>query len=90
MHGLALVYILRDLPEVKAFKITQETVDLTRVQVVADAPLAPALCARIEAGFKARLGAAVAIEVEQVAAILPEKSGKFRYVVSKVDTAPHR
>ncbi|MFC0136133.1 capsule biosynthesis protein CapK [Massilia eurypsychrophila] len=85
MHGLALVYILRDLPEVKAFKIVQETLDLTRVQMVADAPLALALLQKIEAGFKARLGAAVAIEVEQVPAILPEKSGKFRYVVSKVD-----
>jgi phenylacetate-CoA ligase len=90
MHGLALVYILRDLPEVKAFKIVQETLELTRVQVVADAALAPALLQKIEAGFKARLGAAVAIEVEQVPAILPEKSGKFRYVVSKVDAAQPR
>jgi phenylacetate-CoA ligase len=84
------VYILRDLPEVKAFKISQETVDLTRVQVVADAPLGGALQDKIKAGFKARLGATVAIEVEQVAAILPEKSGKFRYVVSKVDAAQPR
>jgi len=90
MHGLALVYILRDLPEVTAFKITQETIDLTRVQVVADAPLGAVLQEQIMAGFKARLGTAVAIEVEQVAAILPEKSGKFRYVVSKVDAAQPR
>jgi len=34
--------------------------------------------------LRRRLGAAVAVEVEQVDAILPEKSGKFRYVVSKV------
>jgi phenylacetate-CoA ligase len=90
MHGLALVYILRDLPEVKAFKIMQETLELTRVQVVAEAPLALALYHKIEAGFKARLGARVAVEVEQVPAILPEKSGKFRYVVSKVDMASTR
>ncbi len=87
MHGLALVYILRDLPEVKSFKIVQETLDLTRVQVVLDGPLADPLRAKIVAGFQARLGAAVAVEVEQVAAILPEKSGKFRYVVSKVDSS---
>jgi phenylacetate-CoA ligase len=90
MHGLALVYILRDLPEVKAFKIVQETLELTRVQVVAEAPLGDALRAKITQGFKARLGAPVAIEVEQVPAILPEKSGKFRYVVSKVDIASKR
>ena len=34
MHGLALIYILRDLPQVAGFKIVQETLDRTRVQVV--------------------------------------------------------
>jgi phenylacetate-CoA ligase len=90
MHGLALVYILRDLPVVKSFKIVQESLALTRVQVVADAPLAGSVLQQIEAGFKARLGSAVAVEIEQVPAILPEKSGKFRYVVSKVDAATVR
>ena len=86
MHGLALVYILRDLPQVKAFKISQESLDLTRVQVVLEAPLDDALRAKIVAGFRARLGRAVVVEVGQVDAIAPEKSGKFRYVVSKVAT----
>jgi phenylacetate-CoA ligase len=86
MHGLALVYILRDLPQVKAFKISQESLDLTRVQVVLEAPLDDTLRAKIMAGFRARLGSAVVVEVEQVDAIAPEKSGKFRYVVSKVAT----
>ncbi|MEO7493622.1 MAG: AMP-binding protein [Massilia sp.] len=90
MHGLALVYILRDLPEVKAFKITQESLDHTGVQVVAETPLSEALRQKIVSGFKARLGSEVRIEVEQVPAILPEKSGKFRYVVSKVDSATYR
>jgi phenylacetate-CoA ligase len=84
MHGLALVYILRDLPQVKSFKIVQESLDLTRVQIVTDAPLAQ-IRQKVVDGFKARLGAGVEIEVEQVEAIAPEKSGKFRYVVSKVD-----
>ena len=85
MHGLALVYVLRELSEVKAFKISQETLALTRVQVVLAAPLAATLRERIVRGFQARLGQAVTIEVEQVAAIAPEKSGKFRYVISKLD-----
>ncbi|QGZ40602.1 phenylacetate-CoA ligase [Pseudoduganella flava] len=88
MHGLALVYILRDLPQVQAFKITQESLDLTRVQIVPAAALEAqafeSLRRDVERGFKARLGAAVAVEVELVDAIAPEKSGKFRYVVSKV------
>ncbi|UMR32072.1 hypothetical protein MJ904_07820 [Massilia sp. MB5] len=84
MHGLALVYILRDLPQVKAFRICQESLKLTQVQVVLEAPLDAELRARIERGFKARLGADVQVDVQQVEAIAPEKSGKFRYVVSKV------
>ncbi|WP_256081176.1 phenylacetate--CoA ligase family protein [Massilia sp. YIM B04103] len=84
MHGLALVYILRDLPQVKAFRICQESLDLTQVQVVLEAQLDAELRARIERGFKARLGAEVQVDVQQVDAIAPEKSGKFRYVVSKV------
>jgi phenylacetate-CoA ligase len=57
------------------------------VQVVLESPLTEALRARITAGFQARLGVDVAIDVSQVDAILPEKSGKFRYVVSKLDAA---
>lgn len=87
MHGLALIYILRDLPQVRAFKIIQESLDLTRVQVVPEQDLGNELRTKIEQGFKARLGAGVAIQVEQVSEIAPEKSGKFRYVISKV--APH-
>jgi phenylacetate-CoA ligase len=86
MHGLALVYIVRDLPQVKAFKIVQESLDLTRVQVVTDAPLENMRQAIVD-GFRARLGPAVQVEVERVEQIAPEKSGKFRYVVSKVDPA---
>lgn len=90
MHGLALVYILRDLPQVQAFKIIQESLERTRVQVVLAAPLDPAAFAAlkrtVEHGFRARLGAGVTVEVERVARIAPETSGKFRYVVSKVAT----
>lgn len=90
MHGLALVYILRDLAGVKSFKISQESLALTCVQVVLEQPLDAPLREQIVAGFKARLGAGVEVQVEQVAAIAPEKSGKFRYVVSKVDSSAVR
>jgi len=82
MHGLALIYVLRDLPEVASFKIVQETRRLVRVQIVPAGPLTPALEAHIVEGFRARLGRGVDVQIESVAEILPEKSGKFRYVVS--------
>lgn len=84
MHGLALIYVLRDLPQVGAFKITQENIDLTRVSVVTEAGLNLELVKKIERDFKARLGNGVKIVVEEIAEIPAEKSGKFRYVVSKV------
>lgn len=85
MHGLALVYVLRDIEGMQAFKIIQESLQQTRVQVVVERPLDHSLHAHIVHGVQARLGRAVEVLVEQVAAIAPEASGKFRYVVSKVD-----
>jgi phenylacetate-CoA ligase len=84
MHGLALIYVVRDLPGVAAFKIVQESLDLTRVLVVAGPGLAEDTPARIRQGLAARLGDGVRVEVDRVAEIPPEQSGKFRYVVSKV------
>ena len=84
MHGLALIYILRDLPGIKAFKIVQESKDLTRVMVVGETVLDESLRIKIEQDFKARLGQGVQIAIMEVTEIPPEKSGKFRYVVSKV------
>lgn len=86
MHGLALIYILRDLPQVRAFKIIQESIEQTRVMVVAIPALGGALRATIESGIKARLGAGVRVVIDEVSAIAPEASGKFRYVVSKVNS----
>lgn len=85
MHGLSLIYIVRDLPGVRQFKIIQESLDQTRIQLLTDAAFDPACLAGIEAGAKARLGADVRVLVELVETIPPEKSGKYRYVVSRVD-----
>jgi phenylacetate-CoA ligase len=87
MHGLALIYILRDLPQVRAFKIVQESLDLTRVSVVPETTLGTELIDMIKQGFQARLGKEVEILVEEVAEIPAEASGKFRYVISKVTPA---
>ena len=87
MHGLALIYVLRDLPQVAGFRIVQESLEHTRVQVVPGVGFDADTVGRIEHGLAARLGEGVRIEVEQVAEIAPEKSGKYRYVVSKVDAS---
>lgn len=84
MHGLSLIYILRDLLGVKAFKVIQESRALTRVLLVTDANFEPAATDRIVSGFRQRLGADVSVIVEQVENIPAEKSGKFRYIISHV------
>jgi len=84
MHGLALVYIVRDLPGVKAFKIIQENVDYTRILLATDDQFAETALQTIITGFKQRLGADVRIEIERVMDVPKEASGKFRYIVSKV------
>ena len=84
MHGLALIYILRDLPQVSAFKIIQESLGLTHVYIVSENGLSPKIVKDIELGFKDRLGHGVKISIHEVAEIPAEKSGKFRYVVSMI------
>lgn len=85
MHGLALIYILRDLPGVRQFKIVQETLQQTRMLLVTDQGFDPECRGEIVRQARARLGADVEIVVELVAEIPPERSGKFRYVVSRVE-----
>lgn len=85
LHGLALIYVLRDLPGIKEFKIIQESLERTRVQVVKDEGYGQEYETTIKEAFKQRLGRDVRIDIEYLPEIEPEKSGKFRYVVSDVD-----
>jgi phenylacetate-CoA ligase len=83
MHGLALIYILRDLPGLKRFKIVQHSLDRTQVLLQAE----PAFdrdgqLPIIVQGFKRRLGQGVQIDIDWVDDIPAERSGKFRYVIS--------
>jgi phenylacetate-CoA ligase len=84
MHGLALIYVLRDVPGIGAFKIVQESRHRTRVLVAPREAVTADLRRTITAGLRARLGATVDIAVEPVGEIPPERSGKFRYVVSRI------
>lgn len=87
MHGLALIYTLRDIDGIAEFKIVQESLDETVVFVVWEAGESPAAVDRIRTEFGERLGDSVRINVRTVEQIEAEASGKFRYVVSKVDSS---
>jgi phenylacetate-CoA ligase len=84
MHGLALIYTVRDLPGVERFRIEQVSIDQTIVKVVTGAAFDQVSEDRIVCDFKARLGRSVDVRIEKVSEIASEASGKFRYVVSHV------
>ena len=84
MHGLSLIYVLRDLAGVEAFKIIQHSLARTTVQLVTSESFSCQQRETIVKGFKRRLGPEVEIEVDQVGEIPAERSGKYRYVVSHV------
>lgn len=85
MHGLSLIYVLRELRGVQGFKVIQHDLYRTSVQVVADAAFNADTESAIVEGLRRRLGAAVRVDVERVAEIAPERSGKYRYIVSNVE-----
>ncbi|MBL8421800.1 MAG: phenylacetate--CoA ligase family protein, partial [Dechloromonas sp.] len=48
MHGLALIYPIRDLPGVAAFKVIQHSLNRTEVQIVANGDYSPAVANSIQ------------------------------------------
>jgi phenylacetate-CoA ligase len=82
MHGLSLIYILRDIPGMKAFKVIQESRELTRVLLVTEPPFEHSMFEVITSGFKQRLGSRVDIKIQLTDVIPAEASGKHRYIVS--------
>ncbi|MGH8670991.1 MAG: phenylacetate--CoA ligase family protein [Burkholderiales bacterium] len=85
MHGLALIYVIRDLPGVREFKIVQESLSTTRILLATNDSFQEETLHTIEQGAIRRLGNGVNVVIERLAEIPKEASGKYRYVVSHVD-----
>jgi len=86
LHGLALIYVLRELPQVQEFRIVQESLTRLSLQLVAAPEGREALEASITEQFRARLGQSLVVQFDYVGRIPREASGKFRYVVSKLSS----
>lgn len=84
LHGLALIYVLRELPQVDAFRIIQESLATMTVQIVTKSDDTASLEKTITEQFRRRLGSSLTVNFDYVSAIEREKSGKFRYVVSRL------
>ena len=84
MHALAVIYVLRAIPGVGQFKLIQHTVNQMEVQIVPDTRWNDAARLAVTQGLQARLGAGLHVELKMQNVIVPEASGKYRYVVSHV------
>jgi phenylacetate-CoA ligase len=83
MHALALIYEVREKPGVRAFKFIQDEDLSLELLLVAGPELTADVERQIVAGLMARMGAGGRLKITRVAEIPPEKSGKYRYVVSR-------
>ena len=84
MHGLALIYVLRDIPQVEEFKIIQNSVASITVQLVTSSSDTEPLEKIVTDQFRRRLGDTLSVNFDYVSRIEREASGKFRYVVSQI------
>ncbi|MEZ5571769.1 MAG: hypothetical protein R3E64_07065 [Halioglobus sp.] len=84
LHGLALIYVLRELPQVEMFRIVQESLTTITVQIVTDTSDTVQLEHTITEQFRRRLGDSLIVNFEYMDKIGREASGKFRYVVSQL------
>lgn len=89
MHALALIYVLRAIPEVNEFKLIQHSLKQIEVLVVPSVDWSEQAANQVVSGLRARLGEQVDIKLRKVDAIPPEASGKYRYVVSHVALPQH-
>ena len=80
----AFTYLVRETPGIESFKIVQESLQHTDVQLVVGQGFAPDSAKTLATNFRRRLGAEVNVVVRLVDEIKAEANGKFRYIASRV------
>ncbi|WP_022668839.1 phenylacetate--CoA ligase family protein [Desulfospira joergensenii] len=86
-HALSVIYVVRDIEGVDEFKIIQHAVDDIEVLLKIHEEIYPENGnERIEKGFKKRMGDSVNVKVSMTDSIPRDASGKYRYVISKVES----
>jgi phenylacetate-CoA ligase len=84
LHALAVIYALRETPNLREFQVIQEAIDHVTVTLVPEVGFSAGDERLLRAQLAARLGPRMAIDIERATEIERSPSGKFRYVVSKV------
>lgn len=84
LHGLSLIYVLRELEGIEQFRITQKALDEFEIELVRNGSYDSGNEARIREAFAARLRAPVTVLFRYSEGLRPAAGGKFRYVISEV------
>jgi phenylacetate-CoA ligase len=84
MHGLSLMYVIREIEGVAGFRITQKQLTEFEVELVCADNYDSGSEVRIREGFQRRMRAPVKVAIRYREAIPPTSSGKTRYVISEV------
>lgn len=80
-HGLSVIYVLREVPAIREFKIAQRpNLDLD-VMLVLHRELSQEESESIEKQLKKRIGGDIAVHINVVERLEPDRSGKYRHVV---------
>jgi phenylacetate-CoA ligase len=83
MHALSVIYILREVPDLREFQVVQEALDHVRVRVVPVGELSAAARDSIVTRVGRLFEGGARIEVETAESVA-SASGKHRYVISRV------
>ncbi|HHJ37924.1 MAG: capsule biosynthesis protein CapK [Methylothermaceae bacteria B42] len=85
MHALSLIYVVRDIPGVRKFRIIQKSPKFIKIKLVRNPKhWTDDKNKLIAEGIRKRLGNDVDVTIDIVNDIVPDKSGKYRYVVSHI------
>ena len=84
LHALSAIYILREMPGVRDFRVVQEAVDRLVVSLAPKQAIDAAGEASLRAQFAAVFGSDMHIKVVRANTLPRTASGKFRYVESRV------
>jgi len=83
MHGLSVIYVLRETPGVRQFQVRQDAGGAVTIRIVPDDELDADGLRRIERGVRDVLGWDAELSIEPVERLEVSASGKFRCVVSE-------
>jgi phenylacetate-CoA ligase len=87
LHALSAIYILRESPVVREFRIVQDAPDHLTTEIVPVQAITPADEAALRAQFALVFGADLRVDVVPVERMPRTAAGKFRYVESRIPPA---